>query len=105
MDIFKKLALASLGAIDITKEKIEEMFDEMVKRGEMTEDEKATAVRNFVEKSSDSADKIKEKVEDIFSRCAEKCTSKVTDQLSAMGKRTEELAGRIEELEKKLSKK
>ena len=98
MDIFKKLALASLGVIDVTKEKIDELFDEMVKRGEMTEDEKAVAVKKFMDKSSDGADKIKDKVEDIFAKCAEKCTSKVEDKLAAMEKR-------INELEKKLSKK
>lgn len=105
MDIFKKLALASLGAFDITKEKIEELFDEMVKRGEMTEDERAVAVKNFMEKSSDGADKIKDRMEEIFAKCAEKCTSKVSGQLKAMEKRTVELAARIDELEKKLSKK
>ncbi len=105
MDIFKKLTLASIGAIEMTREKLEEMFDEMVKRGEITEDERAAAVKSFVEKTSDGADKIKDKIEDIFARCAEKCASGVSDQISALGRRVEELAGRIGELEKKLSKK
>lgn len=104
MDIFKKLALASLGVFDVTKEKIEELFDEMVKRGEMTEDERAVAVKNFMEKSSDGADKIKDRMEDIFAKYAEKWTSKTTDQFKALGKRTDKLAARIDELEKKLSK-
>jgi polyhydroxyalkanoate synthesis regulator phasin len=101
MDLFKKLTLASIGAIELTREKIEEIFDEMVKRGELTDDQRAAAVKSFVEKSSDGADKLKGKIEEIFARCAEKCASKVKDELSTLAKRTEDLAARIEKLEKK----
>lgn len=101
MDIFKKLTLASIGAIELTREKIEEIFDEMVRKGEMTDDQRAEAVKNFVEKSSGEADKLKSKIEEIFAKCAEKCASKVTDELSALGKRTDDLSARVEKLEKK----
>ena len=105
MDILKRIVLASIGVIDITREKVDELFDEMVKRGELTDDERAEAVKKFMDKTTDGADKIKDKVEDIFARCAEKCTANVTDQISTLGKRLEELTGRIEELEKKPGKK
>lgn len=105
MDIFKKLVLASIGAIEMTKEKVEELFDDMVKRGEITEDERAAAVKKFVEKTSDGADKLKDKIEDLFARCAEKCAAKVSDQLAALGRRVGELEDRMKDLEKKPAKK
>jgi polyhydroxyalkanoate synthesis regulator phasin len=101
MDIFKKLTLASIGAIELTREKMEEIFDEMVKKGEMTDDQRAAAVKSFVDKSSGEADKLKGKIEEIFAKCAEKCASKVTGELAALGKRTEDLAARVDKLEKK----
>lgn len=105
MDKLRRIALASLGGIELTREKLEGIFDEMVKRGEMSEDQRASAVRSFIEKSTRSAGKARQKVEEIFARCAEKCASTITDQLSALGKRTEELAGKIEELEKRMAAK
>ena len=59
MDYLRKLTLASIGAIELTREKAEEMLDELVKRGEMTNDERAEAVKNFVNKSIDSTEKMK----------------------------------------------
>jgi len=105
MDIFKKLTLASIGALELTKEKLEEIFDEMVKRGEMTDNERAAAVRNFMERSSEGADKFRLKVEEIFARCAEKCSSTVSSRQAELEKRLGSLAGKIEELEKKIGKK
>jgi len=100
MDIFKKIALASIGALDITRTKLEEMFDELVKRGEMTEDQRAEAVRKFVEKSGDSAEKIKHKVEELFASCAEKCAASIESRHSALEKKIADLQARIDELSK-----
>ena len=105
MDMLRKLTLASIGGIELTREKLEGIFDEMVKRGEMSDDQRASAVKSFMEKSAGSAEKAKQRVEEIFAKYAEKCSATITEQLSTLGKRTEELAGKIEDLEKKISSK
>ncbi len=102
MDILKKLTLASIGAINLTREKIEEIFDEMVKRGEMTSDEKSDAIKSFVEKSTDGAEKMKEKMEDFAGRFAEKFSSMFNDRFGDLSEKIEELSKKIAELEKKV---
>jgi polyhydroxyalkanoate synthesis repressor PhaR len=102
MDILKKLTLASIGAFNLTKEKAEEIFDEMVKKGEMTKDERSEALKNFVDKSSQSAEKMKEKMEDMASSVAEKFSSKIDRKLEVINVRMEELSKKIADIEKKM---
>ena len=102
MDIFKKLTLASIGAFNLTREKAEEIFDEMVKKGEMTKDEKSEAIKNFVDKSSHGAEKMKEKMEEVAAKVADKFSSKLDKKFDALNSKMEELSKKIADLEKKM---
>ncbi len=104
MDVLKKLTLASIGAVNMTREKIEEIFDEMVKRGEMTDDERSDAIKNFVEKSAEGAGKLKERVEEIAGKFAEKFSSRFDDQISSLAEKIEKLSAKVADLEKKIKK-
>jgi polyhydroxyalkanoate synthesis regulator phasin len=102
MDILKKLTLASIGAFNLTKEKAEEIFDEMVKKGEMTKDERSEALKNFVDKSSQSAEKMKEKMEDMASKVAEKFSSRLDKKFDELNSKMEKLSKKIADIEKKM---
>jgi polyhydroxyalkanoate synthesis regulator protein len=102
MDIFKKLTLASIGAINLTRERAEEIFDEMVKKGEMTKDEKSEAIKSFVDKSSQSAEKMKDKMEEMAGRVADKFSSKMDKKFDELNGKMETLSKKIAEIEKKL---
>ncbi|HBC47621.1 MAG TPA: hypothetical protein DEO84_05220 [candidate division Zixibacteria bacterium] len=104
MDYLRKLTLASIGAIELTREKAEEMLDELVKRGEMTNDERAEAVKNFVNKSIDSTEKMKKRTEEMFENLSGKFTSKFNEQVTQLSNRIEQLNARLAELERKVSK-
>lgn len=101
VDLFKKLALASIGAVNMTREKMEELFDEMVKRGEMTDDERAEAIKNFASKSSEGATKLKDKADEVASRLSSMFSSKFEEKISSLAEKLEKLAGRVADLEKK----
>ncbi len=103
MDIFKKLTLASIGAANMTKERLEELFDEMVKKGEMTNDEKAQAIKGFVDKSVEMSEKAKVYADDIAKKVSEKFSAKFDQQISQLAIKLEEVNTRIAELEKKLN--
>ena len=104
MDYLRKLTLASIGAIELTREKAEEMLDELVKRGEMTNDERAEAVKNFVNKSIDSTEKMKKRTEEMFENLSGKFTSKFNEQVTQLSNRLEQLIARLAELERKVNK-
>lgn len=50
-DYIRKMALAGAGLAILTTEKMQEIADELVKKGEMTEKEAREAVNEFIEKS------------------------------------------------------
>jgi polyhydroxyalkanoate synthesis repressor PhaR len=101
MDLFKKLALASIGAVNMTREKMEEVFDEMVKRGEMTDDERAEAIKNFASKSSESASKLKDKADEVAAQLSGMFSSKFDEEISKLAQKIEKLSARVADLEKK----
>jgi polyhydroxyalkanoate synthesis repressor PhaR len=102
MDAMKKLMLAAMGAVHISREKMEEMFDELVKKGEMTSGEKAEAMKKMAEKIESSAEKIKDTIESKVSTAIEKFN--VNARVDELNKKVDELSAKIEELSKKLSK-
>ncbi len=101
MDIFKKLALAGIGVVNMTSEKLEELFDEMVKKGEMTKDERAEAIKTFVDKSVEKSGQVREKAEDLAQKIYEKFSSKFNDQITELAVKIEDLSKKVSELEKK----
>jgi len=102
MDILKKLTLASIGAVNLTREKVEELFDEMVKRGEMTSDERSEAIKSFVDKSSQSAEKMKEKMEEMAGKVAEKFSSKLDKKFEELNAKMDKLSKKVADIEKKV---
>ena len=104
MDMFKKLTLASIGAVNLTRERLDEMFDELVKKGEMSEDERSKALKNFVDKTAESSEKARKWAEDTFKNMSSKFTSRFDDQIAQLSHRIEQLNVRLNELERKLDK-
>jgi polyhydroxyalkanoate synthesis regulator phasin len=104
MDVIKRLTLASIGAANLTREKVEAMFEELVKKGEMTSDEKAEAIKHFVDRSEETAKRVKERTEDLITKFTEKFSSKVNEQIAHLSQRVEELNAKIAEIERQIAK-
>jgi polyhydroxyalkanoate synthesis repressor PhaR len=104
MDVLKKITLASIGAVNLTRERAEEIFDELIKKGEASEGEKAKAVKEMVDRSVENGEKVKEWVEETYGKIAEKFSSKVNEQISELSMKLEQLNGKIADLERKLNK-
>lgn len=102
MDVVKKITLASIGAVNLTRERAEEVFDELVKKGEAANDEHAQAVKDFVDKSAETKEKVKDWMEDAYSKIAEKFSSKVNEQIAELSLKLEQLNARLSEIEKKI---
>ena len=92
-DYIRKMTLAGAGLAIITTEKIQEMMDDLVKKGEMTEKEAREAVNEFVEKSKQAKKDLEDKVEQM-----------ITGLLNRMNiptrKEIEEIKERLAQLEK-----
>lgn len=67
-----KIMLAGLGAMSMTKEKAEEIFDEYVEKGKAKKDERS----GFVKDLMDRAEKSKEDLEKMISEQLDKALEK-----------------------------
>jgi poly(hydroxyalkanoate) granule-associated protein len=63
-ETFDKIRLAGLGAFSMTRQRAEELFDEMVKRGEAEK----TTKKGFVEDLMDTAAKARQDLEKVIEK-------------------------------------
>jgi polyhydroxyalkanoate synthesis regulator phasin len=95
-DLWRKAKHFGLGVVDFTKQKVETVVDDMVKRGELTEQDTSQAVAEIMEKAQaeqkDFLEKLKAMVDKVVSEAG---LARAAD--------LEALAKRVAALEKKMS--
>lgn len=94
-DIFKKTFLAGLGAMSLTREKAQEITNDLIKRGELAKTDEAKFVRDLL----DLAEKNKSGLEDKIEKAIEKVMAKLDIPTR---KEIEELKTEIARLSKKI---
>ncbi|HFE64878.1 MAG TPA: hypothetical protein ENK14_10770 [Caldithrix sp.] len=98
LDIIKKSIYLGLGAATATKEKVETLVDELIEKGQVTREQKASAVKDILDRiekeEKELSDKIKSTVEKTIAEVG--LPSK---------KDIQELKDRLEALEKKMGSK
>jgi polyhydroxyalkanoate synthesis repressor PhaR len=105
MDILKKTYLASLGAIEITKNKAEELIDTLIKKGEIKKGERADAVIELMDKVHDNVKTFKDKVSsEVEEKIHHMKVAKKTD-LENLEKKVDSLIESLAKIEEKLGKK
>ena len=72
-ETFDKLMLAGLGAVSMTREKAEKIFDEYVSRGKVEKETRAGFIKEMVE----TAEKTRQDFEKLISEQVQKTISKL----------------------------
>ncbi len=96
-DLWRKAKHFGLGVVDFTREKVEALVDDMVKRGELTESETSQAVAEIMEKAKSEQDAFMEKLKSLVEKV-------ISDAGLARAADLEALEKRVADLEKELSK-
>jgi len=96
MEIIRKAMLLGLGVLSLTKEKAEEMVDELIKRGEVSREEKF----KMVDKLLKEAEKQEEELTGKINETAQKLITKMG---LATKKDLDDISKRLEEIEKRIS--
>lgn len=104
MDFFEKAALVGLGLFDITKEKVEEVVDELIKRGEISKKDRAKVVKSMIRGHKERTEKVKAKIDEGIKKAVEKVRGLEKKELKEVHYKIEKLAKAVESLEKKLDK-
>ncbi len=96
MGFLRKATLVGLGLIGVTIDKAEEIVDDLIKRGELEENQRSQAIKELMDKIEQNTKEVKTKIENYVKEAIEQI--KVPSRTEF-----EELKTRIEELEKKLN--
>ena len=100
--IFEKLYLAGLGAFSLSKEKVEEFVDELVKRGEVTQDEKAKIITDTMKKVEERTKQAKAWVEESVAATMEKMKPKMLNDIEQLKVKVEKLEKSNKKMQKEL---
>jgi polyhydroxyalkanoate synthesis regulator phasin len=88
-ELLKKSYLAGLGLATLTKERIEEIADELVKRGEIAEQDRRKVIDNLLVSAREEQQKLTQRI-----------TQVVSDLRLPSNQSWEDLVSRVENLEK-----
>jgi polyhydroxyalkanoate synthesis regulator phasin len=94
-EVIKKAMLAGLGA----QEKAREFVDELVKAGELSKNEGATLVKEWVSKAEESTKDMDHKVKDAIAAAFEKLNIPTRDDLANLEKKVQGLSARLSKIE------
>ncbi len=96
-DLLKKAFSLGIGVLLVSKDKIEEVVNELVKRGELGQEEGKNLVKELIEKGEASMHEVEGKIEKIVQSVTEKLNLPTRKELN-------ELKSEIEQLKEKLNK-
>ncbi len=101
-DVLKKAMLAGIGAVVLTKEKVEEMVDELVKKGEISKEDRAKFVRELADKAEARSREVKKWVEESVKATMSKIKMARAEEVELLRKQVQELTKEVSILERKL---
>jgi len=97
IDLIKKTFYTGLGVVALTKEKIEELANELVEKGKLSEGEVKKFVDDLFEKSESAKEQVKKHVEKIIEDTLKKMKLITKDDLDALEKRlTDKMNKKVE---------
>ena len=109
MSILKNTVLASIGVIQITREKAEKIIDDLIKKGELDKSERKRAVMELLDKAEKSTSSLKERVAKEAGRVQQEVSGAVKrlnlarqSDLKKIEEKMDKLARQLKQLEKKL---
>lgn len=94
MGILKKTMLASIGAIELTREKAEQVIDDLIKRGELDQSSRKEAILELLGKAEQSASQFGARVTEAAKElkpAKEQDLRKLEDRLNQLARRVEKL--------------
>ena len=86
-DIIKKVFLAGLGAVTLTREKAEDIIEELVKKGELTHEEKPGVLNDLLKATEKRKDEMQNFVKEEVQKVLKTLNIPTGDELNNLEKR------------------
>jgi len=104
-DMFKlgrKMFLAGLGMLSLTKERANEIAQELIKKGELSQSESKDFVIDLLDKAEKEKDKLIEKIKPEIEKSLEKMNLMSKKDIDKLTEKINKLGDKIEQLSKKI---
>jgi polyhydroxyalkanoate synthesis regulator phasin len=95
MDMIKKAMLLGLGVISLTKEKAEEVVDDLIKRGEVSKQERLKMVDKLLKEAEKKEEELTGKINEIVQKTITQIGLVSKKDLEALSKRLAAIEKRI----------
>ncbi len=87
IDLFKKTMQMGLGLAEVTREKLEEISKELIKKGEISEKEGRDFVEELSRKSQQARKSLEKRVDELVARALARLNVATKDDLAALEKK------------------
>ncbi|MCG8606747.1 phasin family protein [bacterium] len=98
--ILKKTMLAGLGIYALTKEKAQELSNDLIKRGELSKDESAKFIKALLAKADEEIDYLKKFVDKQVQQTMAKIRPSYEEEFQALHRKIDKLTKEVEKLRK-----
>lgn len=98
MSTFKKIGLFGIGVLAITEDKIEELVQEVIKKGELAKKEGRTVVTEVLLEKSKQMEDIKHKVDQKAKDALDTSGVATKEDIDALKKKLEIIEGELEKI-------
>lgn len=102
LNLSKKMFLAGIGTLSLTKEKAIKIADDLIKRGELSQSESKEFVVNLLDNAEKEKDKLLEKIKPDIEKRIEKMNFASKKCVDDLEKKIDELGNKIDQLSKKI---
>ena len=103
-EVLKKFTLIGLGALSFSEEKLKHCIDDLIKRGEVSEDEGDDLLKKFTRRAEEEKDSIEEWIKEKLGEILKKMDLVTRDDISKLEKELKSLEKRVKELKKEVKK-
>lgn len=97
----KKMLLAGIGILSLTREKAEKIAEDLIKRGEINNSESKEFVMELLDKAEKEKNKLIEKIKPDIEKEIEKINYSLRDSVVNLEKKIDDLSNKIEQISKK----
>jgi len=98
----KKMFLAGLGMLSLTKEKANEIAQDLIKKGELSQSESKKFVVDLLDKAEKEKDKLLKKIKPDIKKSLEKMNFASKECVDNLEKKIDELGEKVDKLSKKI---
>ncbi len=102
--VFRKGVLVGLGLLSMTRERVEEMIDDLAEKGEISKDEQSRMVREFMDKAEAKSQETQKWIDERIKEAMDRFRPKELEKIENIDKKCDQLEQQVVSLQKEVAK-